>query len=325
MLDFPFDDDRAESLARRLEDLEDAYGETIRFARQQDDCSDIAVNEDGFIWVTVQGEAVNTGHTMTENALRRIVNIVADIDGHPITKAALNANLPTGERFAALLPPTVKRITISIRIPPKRIYTLDEYLDAGIITGPMRYRLKEAVEGRENILVAGGTGAGKTTLANALLAETAFVGSRTCIIQDQDELKCSGMNVVRAFTGQMDARELVKEFLRHNPDRLFVCELRDGGTADEWIGACNTGHPGGLSTIHANSAQEALTRISTLIGKVVKNVPYLDIAQAIDLVVFVRGKGKKRRVEMLIKPTDWDGKRFTIEDAEEDTQGDTDD
>lgn len=321
MLDFPFDDDRGESLARRLEDLEDAYGETIRFARQQEDCSDIAVNEDGFIWVTVQGEAVNTGHGMSENALRRIVNIVADIDGRPIEKASLNANLPTGERFAALLPPTVKRITISIRIPPRRIYTLDEYHDAGIITSPMRNRLRKAVEGRENILVAGGTGAGKTTLANALLAEEGFVGSRTCIIQDQDELKCSGLNVVRAFTGAMDARELVKEFLRHNPDRIVVGELREGGTADEWIGACNTGHPGGLSTIHANSAQEALTRTATLIGKVVKNVPYLDIAQAIDLVVYIKGKGKNRRVQGLIKPTDWDGKRF---DIETDTGGDQD-
>lgn len=307
------DADRAESLRRKLEDLEDAYGPTIRELREAEGVSDIAINEDGAIWATGYGEAYQTDGSLSQSALRRIVAIVSDIDGKPITQATLNANLPTGERFAALLPPIVKNITISIRIPPKRIYTLDEYREAGIINQAQQVILSEAVERRENILAVGGTGAGKTTFANALLAEAAFVNSRTCIIQDQDELKCSGPNVVRAFTGAMDARQLVKEFLRHNPDRIVVGELRDGGTADEWIGACNTGHPGGLSTIHANSAREGLTRIATLIGKVVENVPYVDIAQAIGLVVYIEGKGPKRRVKTILKVIDFkDGQFITV-------------
>jgi Flp pilus assembly CpaF family ATPase len=130
-------------------------------------------------------------------------------------------------------------------------------------------------------------------------------------------LKCSAPNVVRAFTGPMDARQLVKEFLRHNPDRIVVGELRDGGTADEWIGACNTGHPGGLSTAHANSAEEGLRRIATLIGKVVENVPYVDIVQAIDYVVYIEGKGPKRRVKEIVRPKDFINGRFVFKDEDD--------
>jgi type IV secretion system protein TrbB len=107
--------DREESMRRKLEDLEDAYGPVIREARKTPWCTDIAVNEDGQIWTTIGGEVRPTGEFLTDHAARRIVNIIADIDQRSIEKAALSANLPTGERFAALLPPTVRRITISIR------------------------------------------------------------------------------------------------------------------------------------------------------------------------------------------------------------------
>jgi Flp pilus assembly CpaF family ATPase len=223
---------RAESLRRRLEDLEDAYGPAIRKARQTPGCTDIAVNEDGSIWTTVGGTTAPTGESLTDHAARRIVNLVSDIDNHPIEKAALSANLPTGERFAALLPPTVRRIIFSIRLPPDRVFTLEDYVASGIMIGSQADTLRRAVSERRNILIVGGTGAGKSTLANALLAEPDFQASRTCIIQDQDELKCSGPNVVRAFTGAMTARELVREFLRHNPDRIVIGEIRDGPGMD---------------------------------------------------------------------------------------------
>lgn len=305
---------REESLARRLEDLEDAYGPTIRNARNTPGCTDIAVNEDGRIWTTIGGECLSTDETLSDHAARRIVNLISDIDNHPIEKSALSANLPTGERFAALLPPTVKRIIFSIRLPPNRIYTLDDYVSAGMMTEVQAAVLRRGVADRENILVVGGTGAGKSTLANALLAQPEFKASRTCIIQDQDELKCSGPNVVRAFTGPMTTRELVREFLRHNPDRIVIGEIRDGHAADEWIGACNTGHPGGLSTAHANSATEGISRVSTLIGKVSVNIPYADIVQAIGMVVFIRKEpGGRRRLVEIVKPTEFDGQRYLVD------------
>jgi type IV secretion system protein TrbB len=308
--------DRAESLRRRLEDLEDAYGPAIRKARQTPGCTDIAVNEDGSIWTTVGGTTAPTGESLTNPAARRIVNLVADIDNHPIEKAALSANLPTGERFAALLPPTVRRIIFSIRLPPGRVFTLDDYVASGIMIEGQADTLRRAVSERRNILIVGGTGAGKSTLANALLAEPDFQASRTCIIQDQDELKCSGPNVVRAFTGAMTARELVREFLRHNPDRIVIGEIRDGATALEWIGASNTGHPGGLSTAHANSAAHGLSRISRLIGQVAVNVPHADIVEAVELVAFIRReRDGSRRLAEIARPVRHDGERYRTEPA----------
>jgi type IV secretion system protein VirB11 len=302
-----------ESLRRKLEDLEDAYGEAIRNAKRDFDCTDINVNDDGMIWATVGGVSAPTGVILPEHAAKRIVMIVSDIDGQPITKASLNANLPTGERFAAFLPPLVSRITISIRLPPRRIYTLEEYVAAGRMTQAQAKILSDAVRDRKNILVVGSTGAGKTTLANALLAEAAFTSSRTCIVQDQRELQLSGTNVVSVVTGVMTTREVIREFLRHNPDRIIVGEIRDGHAAEEWIGACNTGHPGGLSTIHANSAQLGLRRIASLIGKVTVNVDHYEIAEAVDVVVFITKEGGHRRVVEIVRPTGYDGKKYLTE------------
>src|SRR3954452_8684054 len=139
---------RAESLRRRLEDLEDACGPAIREAKRTPGCTDIAVNEDGSIWATVGGTTARTGESLTDHAARRIVNLVSDIDNHPIEKAALSANLPTGERFAALLPPTVQRIVFSIRLPPGRVFTLEDYVAAEIMTETQADTLQRAVSER---------------------------------------------------------------------------------------------------------------------------------------------------------------------------------
>lgn len=304
--------DREESVQRKLDDLDDAYGPDIRKAKKTCGCTDIYLNSDGSVWAKIGGKRTPTGGTLSPHAARRIVNIVSDIDGVQISKAALSANLPTGERFAAFLPPSVKGITFAIRLPPTRVFTLDEYVAAGIMTEDQANTLRRGVAERKNILVAGGTNAGKSTLCNAIMDVDEFKEDRACTVQDIDELKFSGRDKVEVITKVMTIGEVVREFMRHDPSRIVVGEIRDGHAAGQWIEACNTGHPGGLSTTHANSAEKGLTRLASLIGKVVVNVDHTEIADAVGMVAFIREeKDGKRRLVEIVRPTGWNGRKFT--------------
>ena len=156
-------------------------------------------------------------------------------------------------------------------------------------------------EGR-NILVAGGTGSGKTTLANALLAEVAGLDQRVIIIEDTRELRCDAKDAValRTKPGVATLADLVRSTLRLRPDRIIVGEVR-GGEALDMLKAWNTGHPGGIATVHANSARAALYRIEQLIQEAVTTVPRRLVAEAIDLVVFIKGRGPGRRIETAVE------------------------
>jgi type IV secretion system protein VirB11 len=157
-----------------------------------------------------------------------------------------------------------------------------------------------AVVERRNILVAGGTSSGKTTLANALLAEMAQLEERVILIEDTRELQCAARDVValRTRTGAVTMADLVRSTLRLRPDRIVIGEVR-GREALDMLKAWNTGHPGGIATVHANSALSALYRIEQLVQESVVTVPRPLIAEAIDLIVFIAGRGVARRVEAL--------------------------
>ena len=160
--------------------------------------------------------------------------------------------------------------------------------------------LTEAVAEGRNILVAGGTGSGKTTLVNALLAEIAMLDQRVVIIEDTRELRCEARDAVtlRTKPGVVSLADLVRSTLRLRPDRIVVGEVR-GAEALDMLKAWNTGHPGGIATVHANSAKAALDRLEQLIQEVAVSVPRRLIAQTIDLVVFVAGRGSQRRIETI--------------------------
>ena len=158
--------------------------------------------------------------------------------------------------------------------------------------------LANAVVARRNILVAGGTSSGKTTLANALLAEMANLDERVILIEDTRELQCAAPDTValRTKPGAVTMADLVRSTLRLRPDRIIVGEVR-GGEALDMLKAWNTGHPGGIATVHANSARSALYRIEQLVAESVVTVPRRLIAEAIDMVVFISGRGTGRRIE----------------------------
>ena len=217
----------------------------------------------------------------------------------------LSGVLPSGERFQGVLPPVSSAPAFSIRKRPPRVWSLDDYVDRSVLSAGQAAVLRAAVAARRNILISGGAGSGKTTLANALLAEPAFAGDRVFLIEDTPELQCSAWDLVAVLTRRhpkpIGVVDLVRDALRMRPDRIVIGEMRDGAAALETLKAWNTGHPGGLSTLHANSAAETLSRLEDLLQEVVTQPPRRAVAHAVDLVVHIRRTRGARRVDAILQ------------------------
>jgi type IV secretion system protein VirB11 len=254
---------------------------------------------------------------MSASDAERIIRLVATHvraevhAGSPI----LSAELPeTGERFEGVLPPVVRAPAFAIRKRASTVLRLCEYVADGILTDAQAAVIRGAIRDRLNILIAGGTSTGKTTLANALLQEIATTGDRVIVLEDTVELQCVAEDHVplRTRPGIVSMRELVRSTLRLRPDRIVVGEVR-GGEALDLLKAWGTGHPGGIATIHAGSAIGALARLEQLILEVTITPPRALIAEAINLIVFIAGRGRSRRVEELVRLTGLDGGTYKLE------------
>ena len=266
------------------------------------------VNPDGALRVDILGEGrVDTDVKLDGSQVERIIRLVAsharaEVHGdRPIVSAELPPHgQGAGERFEGILPPVSIAPCFSIRKPAARVYTLMDYVADGIMSAETARLLSLAVVERRNILIAGGTSSGKTTLANALLAEMAHLDERVILIEDTRELQSPAHDTValRTRAGAVTMGDLVRSTLRLRPDRIIVGEVR-GGEALDMLKAWNTGHPGGIATVHANSASSALYRIEQLIQEAVVTVPRRLVAEAINLIVFIAGRGTARRIETI--------------------------
>lgn len=293
---------------RKLEALRHALGPEILDALVEPKVIEILVNPDGRLVLDVAGEGrSDTGVRLDPDARERVVRLIADYVGDPVTREdpRLSGVLPgTGERFQGFLPPVTTGPAFSIRKRPAIVWRLDDYVRDGVMSRNQAETLRMAVADRRNLLISGGTGSGKTTLANALLAEPAFAGDRVFLIEDTPELQCSAWDLVATLTRRypvvIGVVDLVRDALRMRPDRIVVGEMREGSAALETLKAWNTGHPGGLSTIHANSAREALSRLEDLIAEVAPAVPRRTISHAVDLVVHIQRTLEGRRVEAIL-------------------------
>ncbi|WP_442439568.1 P-type conjugative transfer ATPase TrbB [Pseudooceanicola lipolyticus] len=267
---------------------------------------EVMLNPDGRLWIDRLSEGLSdTGETLPPADGERIVRLVAHHVGAEVhvSSPRVSAELPeTGERFEGLLPPVVTAPAFAIRKPAVAVFMLDDYVDAGIMTRLQAEALRLGVATRANILVAGGTSTGKTTLTNALLAEVAETQDRVVIIEDTRELQCAAPNLVamRTKDGVASLSDLVRSSLRLRPDRIPVGEVR-GAEALDLLKAWGTGHPGGIGTIHAGSALGALRRMEQLIQEVVITVPRALIAETIDLVAVLSGRGSARRLTELAR------------------------
>ncbi|RAZ88868.1 P-type conjugative transfer ATPase TrbB [Mesorhizobium hawassense] len=296
----------SEGLARGARMLRTALGPAIASYLDDQGIVEVMLNPDGRLWIDRLSHGLSdTGERLSAADGERIVRLVAHHVGAEVHAGAprVSAELPeTGERFEGLLPPVVAAPAFAIRKPAVAIFTLEDYVAAGIMSACQADALLLGVANRANILVAGGTSTGKTTLINALLAEVAKTADRVVIIEDTRELQCAAPNLVamRTKDGVASLSDLVRSSLRLRPDRIPVGEVR-GAEALELLKAWGTGHPGGLGTIHAGSAIGALRRMEQLIQEAVVTVPRALIAETIDLVAVLSGRGSARRLSELAR------------------------
>ena len=292
---------RAEAISRGARMLRTALGPAIARWLEDPAVVEVMLNPDGHLWVDrlIEGLA-DTGERLSAADGERIVRLVAHHVGAEVHPASprVSAELPeTGERFEGLIPPVVAAPAFAIRKPAVAVFTLKDYVAARIIRANQAEVLRNAVAQRRNVLVAGGTSTGKTTLVNALLAEVAKTSDRVVLIEDTRELQCRAPNLValRTKDGVATLAELVRSSLRLRPDRIPIGEVR-GAEALDLLKAWGTGHPGGIGTIHAGSALGALRRLEQLIQEAVVTVPRALIAETINVIAVLAGRGSERRL-----------------------------
>ncbi|WP_205520907.1 P-type conjugative transfer ATPase TrbB [Propylenella binzhouense] len=284
--------------------LRTALGPSITAWLEEPAVVEVMLNPDGRLWVDrLTAGLADTGERLSAADGERIVRLVAHHVGAEVHPGSprVSAELPeTGERFEGLLPPVVQAPTFAIRKPAVAVFTLGDYVAARIMSTGQAEVLRAAVGARKNILVAGGTSTGKTTLTNALLAEVAKTSDRVVLIEDTRELQCAAPNLVslRTKDGVCSLADLVRSSLRLRPDRIPVGEVR-GSEALELLKAWGTGHPGGVGTIHAGSGLGALRRLEQLIQEAVVTVPRALIAETIDVIAVLSGRGADRRLSEL--------------------------
>ncbi len=289
---------------RILAQIDRALGSVVGQALADHDVTDILRNADGAIWIERLGQPMTRAGYLSMNNAMTAINAVAGWHQVTITPTnpILSCELPDGSRFEANIPPvSVGGPTFSIRKKASRLITLDEYVTAGSMTGQQRKIMHQAVTDRSNIIIAGSTGSGKTTLANAVIHHIVeqFPHERLYILEDLTEIQCNARNrVVSRATTDTTMVELLRSALRQRPDRILIGEVR-GGEAWELMKCWNTGHPGGVCTIHAdtpnadsNVTAPALKRLEQLCAEnaqaprqtgIIRDV----ITEAVDLLVYI--------------------------------------
>jgi P-type conjugative transfer ATPase TrbB len=288
--------------------LSSALGEVVLRFLEDDSVIELMLNPDGKLWVDkLGGGRTFSGYTFSPADAERVIFIVARAMKAICSKESpiLSGELPiTGARFQGMLPPVVSNPTFTIRKKAVKIFSLDEYVEQGVMTKYQALLLKKAVFDRKNILIAGGTGSGKTTLTNAILAVIARTDDRVVIIEDTQELQCEAKDTVllRTKDGLATMTDLLKATMRLRPDRIVIGEVR-GKEALDLLKAWNTGHPGGCATVHANSAAKALLRLEQLIleGGVKPSKEF--IGDAVNVIVFIEKTKEGRRVKELLQVT----------------------
>ncbi|MCK2214570.1 TadA family conjugal transfer-associated ATPase [Actinomadura sp. ATCC 31491] len=279
------------------------------------DVTDVLVNGPDEVWVDDGSGLSRTSTRFTDDAaVRRLAQRLAATAGRRLDDASpyVDARLTGGVRLHAVLPPIAPEGTcLSLRLPPRRAFTLHDLTTAGTVAQPAVAILTAMVTARLAFLVTGGTGTGKTTLLSALLS-LADPGERLLLVEDSAELRPLHPHVVRLETrppnlegvGGVGLRDLVRQALRMRPDRLVVGEVR-GAEVVDLLAALNTGHEGGCGTLHANTAADVPPRLEALgcAAGLSREAVHSQLAAALDAVIHLtrdRHDGRRRIAEICL-------------------------
>lgn len=303
---------------RLVRKLQDALGDQLCVALDDATVVEIMLNPDGRLFIERLGHGVAPAGAMSPATAEVVIGSVAHAlqseadDEKPI----ISGELPIGgHRFEGLLPPVVSAPAFTIRRRASRLIPLDEYVKSKVMTEAQASVLRSAIASRMNIVISGGTGSGKTTLANAVIAEIVATApdDRMVILEDTAEIQCAAENAVCLHTTDtVDMARLLKSTMRLRPDRIIVGEVRDGA-ALTLLKAWNTGHPGGVTTIHSNTAMSALRRLEQLTAEASQQPMQDVIGEAVDLVVSIERTGKGRRVREVIHVEGFRNARYRTE------------
>ena len=281
-------------------------GQLVNSALEDPMTCEVMLNPDGRIWQERFGEPMKCIGTMRSGDAEVAFRTLASLLGKTLSydQPQLDGEYPGGFRFSGALPPIVSAPAFTIRKPASRVFTLDEYVEAGILTEHQKDALCMAVSEHQNLLVVGGTGSGKTTLANALIAEMVhqFPDERHVIIEDTREIQCTAQNAVFFHTtNDVSMTKCLKQTLRFRPTRIHVGEVRDEAALD-LLDAWNTGHSGGISTVHANSALQGLSRVRGLVSRSPSAPRCVEevIGEAVQVLVFIERTPSGRRIREIL-------------------------
>ena len=308
--------DQAQELENKIALLKDSFGPELLEAMSDPDVVEVMLNPDGKLWIDYLSKGTElTKIRIPPERARALISTVAGTTGKTVSAKepdVATTVLIDGSRFQGLLPPIVESPSFTIRKRASKIFTLDDYVAQGNLTERQRDILVQGIKEKKNILVAGGTGSGKTTFTNALLQIISGIGQRVILLEDTKELQCSAEDKVEMLTSPTrNMQALVRFVLRYRPDRTVVGEVR-GGEALDLLKLWNTGHPGGLATLHADSTLQTLERLEDLISEVSANIPNRLIYRAIDMVVYMERYRNMRRIKEISEVTGYEGGSYKL-------------
>ncbi|MDM9621879.1 P-type conjugative transfer ATPase TrbB [Rhizobium sp. AC44/96] len=303
---------------RLVRKLREALGDQICAALEDSNVVEVMLNPDGRLFIERLGHGIAPAGEMSYAAAEVIIGTVAhalqsEVDAD---RPIVSGELPIGgHRFEGLLPPVVAGPAFTIRRRASRLIPLDEYVRNGAMTAGQAGTIRSAIDSRLNIIISGGTGSGKTTLANAVIDEIVKTApeDRLVVLEDTAEIQCAGVNAILLHTSDaVNMARLLKSTMRLRPDRIVVGEVRDGA-ALTLLKAWNTGHPGGVATIHSNTATSALRRLEQLTAEASLHPMHEVIGEAVDLIVSIERTPHGRRVRDVIHVECFSNGRYELQ------------